>query len=276
MVDESQIIIIVLFGTLFSVLMVTGMILFAKKNMELKALSAKLLKETKDKMELEKLEIAISTQEKERVEIARLLHDDVGALLSLAQKNLINFEDNARQGKVDYKAVELGKEYIAESIQKLRAITQGLAPHYLLKFGLVKALEKMTRQKSGLIIDSFNFTSKIPIKLQIFEPVSTHYFYITGELITNLIKHSLPTNIQMRLDYQTPFLRLKIRHNGIALTQSDFERLLVETDSFGLENIRYRLNILKGDLILKRYKTYGTIELITHLDKTELKDGEST
>jgi signal transduction histidine kinase len=265
MVNAQEITYYIVFGMLFALFMCICIIILIKKNQRIQVLTDQLIKETEEKKELEKLEVAITTQEKERIEIARQLHDDVGALLSLAQKNLVNFEDNAEQGKVDFKAVMLGKEYVSESIQILRTITKGMTPHYLLKFGLVKALENMSRQKSSSLIESFNFSSKIPDKLQISELISTHYFYIAGELITNLLKHSYPTDIQMKLTYDAHLLKLKIKHNGIALTQSDFERLLNESDSLGLENVNYRIKIIKGELIFKRFKSYGTLELITIL-----------
>lgn len=96
----------------------------------------------------------------------------------------------------------------------------------------------------------------------------THYFYIASELITNLLKHSYPSSIEMILTFEAGYLKLKIKHNGIALTQRDFQLLSSDSDSLGLENIRYRLNVIKGELVLKRNKTYGTIELITNLDKS--------
>jgi two-component system, NarL family, sensor kinase len=268
MVQKEYIILVFASSILITFILGVLIVFMAFRKWQLRENLQKQIIQEKQNNELEKLEVAISTQEKERIKIARQLHDDVGALLSLAQKNLVNFEDNAEQGKVDFKAVELGKEYISESIQILRTITKGMTPHYLLKFGLVKALENMSRQKSSSLIESFNFSSKIPEKLQISEIVSTHYFYIASELITNLLKHSYPTDIQMKLTFDAHLLKLKIQHNGITLTQRDYERLLGESESLGLENIQYRLNILSGNLILKRFKTYGTIELITKLDHT--------
>ncbi len=270
MVQEKEIVILVLICLFFTFLLSMGIVLLVKKNQRIQELSDKLIKETEDKKELEKLKVAISAQEKERVEIARQLHDDIGALLSFAQKNLVNFEDNSEDGEVDFKSIEMAKVYLAESIQLIRNIAKGLTPQYLMKFGLVKALDNMTKQKSGTLIETFDFTSVVPEELIISEQVSTHYYYIAGELITNLFKHSYPTEINMRLTYEREFLKLKIKHNGIALTQRDFDRLISESDSLGLENIKYRLNVINGEVYFKRLRDYGTIELITKLDITEM------
>ena len=275
MSETNEIAYLIFTGMLFSFLLGMGILYLSKKNQRIQELSDKLIKETEEKKELEKLEVAISTQEKERVEIARQLHDDVGALLSFAQKNLVNFEDNSEDGEVDYKSIGMAKEYLTESIQLIRHIAKGLTPQYLMKFGLVKALDNMTKQKSGTLIEKFDFTSNVPEELTIAELVSTHYYYIAGELITNLFKHSYPTEIKMKLTYDKQLLKLKIKHNGIALTQRDFDHLLSESDSLGLENINYRLNVINGEVFFQRLSDYGTIELITKLDQTEMKDGGS-
>lgn len=275
MVSTQELAFLILAGMLFTLLLSIGVVMLVKKNQRIQELSDKLIKETEEKKELEKLEVAISAQEKERVEIGRQLHDDVGALLSFAQKNLVNFEDNSEDGEVDYKSIGMAKEHLAESIKLIRHIAKGLTPQYLSKFGLVKALDNMTKQKSGTFIEKFDFTHNVPEDLTIPELVSTHYYYIAGELITNLFKHSYPTEINMELTYDKQLLKLKICHNGIALTQRDFTRLLSESDSLGLENINYRLNVINGQVFFKRLSDYGTIELITKLDQTQMKDGGS-
>jgi two-component system, NarL family, sensor kinase len=268
MVDPKELAILILLGMFFVLIMSIGIIMLVHKNRKIKYLGAKLLEEELANKEIEKLGVAISTQETERSKIARLLHDDVGALLSLAQKNLSNLEDEAVSGKIDVSSISLSKEYVSESIEHLRQITKGLIPQYLLKFGLVKALERMAKQKTDSLIDSFKFNVKMPDDLVIPDLVMTHYFYIVSELFTNLLKHSYPSSIEMILTFEAGYLKLKIKHNGIALTQRDFELLSSDSDSLGLENIRYRLNVIKGELVLKRNKTYGTIELITNLDKS--------
>lgn len=275
MVSSQELAFLISSGMIFTLILSLGINMLVKKNQRILELSDKLIKETEEKKELEKLEVAISAQEKERVEIGRQLHDDVGALLSFAQKNLVNFEDNSEDGEVDYKSIGMAKEHLAESIKLIRHIAKGLTPQYLSKFGLVKALDNMTKQKSGTFIEKFDFTHNVPEDLTIPELVSTHYYYIAGELITNLFKHSYPTEIHMELTYDKQLLKLKICHNGIALTQRDFTRLLSESDSLGLENINYRLNVINGQVFFKRLSDYGTIELITKLDQTQMKDGGS-
>jgi len=253
-------------GMLFTFFLGFGIILLAKKNREIQELSDQLINEEKAKKEIEKLEVALATQETERSQIARMLHDDVGAILSLAQKNIFFIKKQAKNGVFEHQSIDLTGEFIQESINQLRRINKGLIPHYLLKFGLVKALERMGKQKTDTLVDSFIFNANLPDKLILSDQIMTQYFYITSELITNLIKHSYPTNIEMNLNLEDGVLILKIQHNGIALAQRDFNNLSKDSDSLGLVNIRYRLEVIKGEISFFRSKTLGFIEIHTKLN----------
>ena len=265
MAEENQIIFIVLIGMLFSGFMIIGMYLFARKNKKIQDLSAKLLKEEQAIRDFEKLEVAIVTQETERSQIARILHDEIGGFLSIAYKNINIIESQSQKGVFELKAIKLTKKFILESINQLREINKGLVPHYSLKFGLTKALERMSKQKTETLIESFEFKSTLPDDLVIEDIIMTHYFYIASELITNLLKHSYPTTIEMHLLYEAGTLKLMIQHNGIALSQRDFQRLSEDSDSLGLENISYRLKVIKGNILFKRLEAFGLIEMETKL-----------
>jgi signal transduction histidine kinase len=263
MLEVKELGLFIILVVLFSIIMGIGMIMLNNRNRKIQELSEKLIKETEEKRELEKLEVAITTQEKERSEIARLLHDDVGARLSIVLRHLSNMEDRAELGESDLNEVSFTKGYVKDSVEQIRQITKGLVPHYLLKFGLVKALERMSKQKTESLIDSFVFLSEIPDELEIPDVISMHYFYLASELMTNLLKHSYPTSIELSLEHVDAKLKMNIKHNGIALTQRDFNVLASESDSFGLENIKYRLKVIKGKLTFTRNESCGMIELET-------------
>ncbi len=86
------------------------------RNRKIKEFSEKLIKETEEKKELEKLELEITIQEKERSDIARLLHHDVGARLSIVLMHLSNMEDRAELGASDLNEVSLTKGYVNDRV----------------------------------------------------------------------------------------------------------------------------------------------------------------
>lgn len=266
MVSTQELAVLIISGMLFTFFLGFGIILFAQKNRKIQELSDQLLQEEKAKNEVEKLQVALETQETERGHIARMLHDDVGAILSLAQKNILFIQKQAKAGVFEHNSIEVARDLIQESINQLRQINKGLIPHYLLKFGLVKALERMGTQKTAGFIQSFNFETQIPHNLIVSEQIMTQFFYVTSELITNLLKHSFPTIISMALKLEGNQLLLIIKHDGIALSQRDYVALSKESENLGLENIRYRLNLINGELTFKRNATQGEITIAVSIE----------
>ncbi len=249
---------------IFSLVMGFGMIFLADKNRQIKALGEQLLEEEIERQENDKLALTVTTQEAERSKIARKLHDELGALLSMAQKNLqLLHKDTAL---TSHQALTLGNasSLIQQSITELRQISKDLMPFYLQKFGLEKGLERMGQQKTNILSEGFYFESKLPQKLEIDEEVMTHFFYIASELMTNLMKHSQPKNVGMYLDFNVPQIQLTIRHDGHALTNSDFAQLQNKGGGLGLENINFRCKQISAKLLFKRLENQGEIQLSTN------------
>lgn len=266
MVTPQELGIIIALGMCFAFAMGLGMVLLARKNRIIHELGERLVQEEKDKTEIELLHNTISSQETERNRIARRLHDEVGALLSIVSKNLTFVEDSYKKGKVNkaffYNAVEL----LNEGTHNLRNIFKELMPHYLVRFGLAESLNRMATQKTKHVIDEFEFIDGLPVDIEISDELMMHYFYIASELITNLLKHSHPNAITMKIFLEEQHLLLSIQHDGITLTQDDYLRLSDNTENLGLENIRYRLNIIQAQIFFKREHKLGVICLSKQLD----------
>jgi signal transduction histidine kinase len=265
MYSEAEISLLVFQIMLFTLILGISIILLSRKNKRIRLLSANLLKEELEKKELEKVGVAITTQESERTEIARKLHDEVSALLSLVQLNLSIVHQEAQNGIVDIQSLEKSTRLLDLGIDQLRSITKGLVPHYLVKFGLAKALEKTIHQKMEQLTAKHNFNSELAIDIHIEEQTMIQFYYIAHELITNLLKHSRPSDVKMSLSNEEDILKLEIIHDGLALEQKDFEKFALDSDSLGIMNIKYRLNIIKGELIFTRINSEGIINLSTNL-----------
>jgi signal transduction histidine kinase len=267
MYSEVEISILISLVMIFTLSLGVSIIILSRKNKKIRILGTKLLKEELKKKELEKVGIAITTQESERTEIARKLHDEVSALLSLVQLNLSIVHQEAQNGNVDIQSLEKSTKMLDLGIEQLRSITKGLVPHYLVKFGLAKALEKTIHQKMEQLTAKHTFNSQLAIDIHIEEQTMIQFYYIAHELITNLLKHSRPSDVKMSLSNEEDILKLEIIHDGLALEQKDFEKFALDSDSLGIMNIKYRLNIIKGELIFTRIKSEGIINLSTNLFK---------
>ena len=265
MVTPQELGLIIAIGMCFAFAMGLGMVLLARKNRIIHELGERLVQEEKDSKEIELLHNTISSQETERNRIARRLHDEVGALLSIVSKNLTFVEDSFKKGNVNkaffYNAVEL----LNEGTHNLRNIFKELMPHYLVRFGLAESLDRMATQKTKHVTDEFEFIDELTDDIELNDELMMHYFYIASELITNLLKHSHPNSIEMRIGIQDQRLILTIQHDGITLTQEDFLRLSENTENLGLENIRYRLSVIKAEILYSRKKNLGIISLTKDL-----------
>jgi signal transduction histidine kinase len=264
MVDAERIGVVIAIGMTFVFSLSLGLIYLVRKNNQIKSLSQALFNEELEKKELEKVGIAITTQEKERSEIARKLHDEVGGILSMAQLNLslaaVQENTNGDQNYLTKAAdlLDIGHE-------QLRTITKSLVPHYLVKFGLSKALEKSISQKMGHLATKYTFKTNLTEDTEIEENIMIHFFFISSELITNLMKHSRPDKVDIALNLEDGQLQLHLKHNGLALSQNDYEKFSQESDSLGLMNIRYRLHLINGQLHFTRKKDKGEVFLNTVL-----------
>lgn len=266
MVKEEELNIIIAFGMTFLMALGLSIIGLARKTRKIKHLGDALLKEELEKKELEKVGIAITTQEKERSEIARKLHDEVGGILSMAQLNLslAAVQENTN-GDGDQNYLTKAADLLDIGHEQLRTITKSLVPHYLVKFGLSKALEKSISQKMGQLTTKYTFKTNLTEDTEIEENIMIHFFFISSELITNLMKHSRPDKVDITLNLEDGQLLLHLKHNGLALSQNDYEKFSQESDSLGLMNIRYRLHLINGQLHFTRKKDKGEVFLNTAL-----------
>lgn len=258
---------------LFSLGMALGIVMLSNKNRRILELSDDLLQETLKKKELEKIGMVLKTQEYERTEIARKLHDEVGGLLSIVQKQISLVKRKGDKGEFDAIALTDASQYLQESIDQMRSITKDLMPHYLLKFGLTNALKRMAQQKTTNLIEQFQFESALNEAIQLPESVMTHNFFIASELLTNLLKHSNATQIHMTLSWSmSNELLLQLRHDGKGLTQLEYEILVNSSDTFGLENIRYRLTIIGAAIQYDIHDNFAQTTIVSPLDSDIKRD----
>jgi signal transduction histidine kinase len=222
--------------------------------------------------ELEKMNAVLQAQEQERAKIARNLHDEVGAVLTMATRNLKGTLKHISKAENYYEDVVFTIEILEQSTDKIRSISHGMLPHFLLKFGLEKTLQRMAEQTQKSLGNPCTFNSKITDELKLNQHYLIHFYSIILELVNNLLKHSHPHSVQFELEKSQTHLFLNIKHDGVAINQSDYEYLLNHSDGMGLESISLRLKLINGELLYQRYSPGGTIQLAMPLTETNLSD----
>jgi signal transduction histidine kinase len=253
-----QLIFSVLFTSALSAGLVFVLLSSFKKRKKLEEEHERALREK----ELELINAVVKAQEDERAEIARNLHDDVGAILSLTQQKISSTSNHLMDMQANSNTIsdllEVA-EMIDQSVTKLRAITNGMLPHYLLKFGLWRSLERMFDQAERSIGKPCIITSEISGALKIEQRVEIQAYYIVTELMNNIVKHAKPNFIDGELEIQLDFLVLTLKHDGVAINQDDYNYLLDRNIGIGISSLAHRLSIIDGELSFNRFERGGSV-----------------
>ena len=247
----------ILFSFLISVLVIILFLFFKRKTLFLKS---RYELELKNK-ELETLAAVVQALEQERIKISRNIHDEVGAILTLAQYGMKNILNRMNKSSEFYEDVNFSLNVLDQSVVQLRNIVHGMVPHYLMKFGLLKSLERLTDQINKSLEVVCKLKAGIDQNFKFDEQQEIHFYMITVELINNTIKHARPNYVNLEIETQENFLFFSIQHDGIAINQEDYILLLQQATGMGLESISHRLRIISGELRYSRNHHGGSIVL---------------
>jgi signal transduction histidine kinase len=253
--ENTEIILIFFIGTFAMVLLAAAIIFFfityqkrlLRKELEINRVKA-------DQQE-ELLRNIVSAQEKERKRIARDLHDEVGAMLSVVKLNVSRIEKITIPDNSKVLANET-KTYLDEVITQVRGISRALLPPSLEKLGLYFALEELANwiNKSGQIKvacwksgDQVRFSEKRELAV----------FRIIQELINNAIKHADASGISIHIRFISGKLAVLVSDNGKGFNVD--EKM---NTGLGLKNLESRTQMLDAKFKIKSVPEKGTTAII--------------
>lgn len=244
---------------LFFVLLITIIVvlnlrkkkLLAEKEKELKNMRIEnLLKE----QELQNIDALNEGRDKERQRIAADIHDDLGSLLTTIKLYFQNL--SVRKNKYleeEELLLQRTNKLLDEAYQKVRNIAQ--------------VEDAASRISEGLVASINNFALKVSRSEDL--PIEVHASGLdrsldgeiendlrraTIELITNAIKHSKASEINIDIILRDGVLSIMVEDNGIGF---DFENS-IDKKGLGLYNIKRKIEKLKGNFIVESIKHKGT------------------
>ena len=166
--------------------------------------------------------------------------------------------DSERDKEILQKASSLTRK----SIESVRITSQELVPYFLINFGITRTLQSMAEDNHELSGISIQYSEDLQWPPEELSAESKIQLYrLTQEIFSNIIRHAKPSKIAMSLATITDGLRLALTHNGVGISQSEFENLLNSGKSLGLKNIHYRTQILGGTLTYDRQSDYSSIRI---------------
>jgi signal transduction histidine kinase len=204
-------------------------------------------------VQLRQLSAALQdVREQERRRISRELHDELGQQLTGLKLDLSWLMGRMRDGKMaEPEKVDAMRHLLDAAIAGVRRISTELRPPMLDDLGFGAAVSWQANEfakRTGIEVDVDIDEAKIGNDL-----VSTAFFRIVQESLTNVARHSGATRVDIRLAAVGGTLALTIQDNGRGMT-ADVRR----GGGLGLIGIRERATGLGGSLSIASYPGAGT------------------
>jgi two-component system, NarL family, sensor kinase len=205
----------------------------------------------------------IEAEERERKRIASDLHDGVGQLMTAAWLNMQAINEKTKN--IDSETTDLlnkAMHLVDESCKEVRAVSHNMMPNALLKKGLVNAIREFLQQinikstKINLQTDGLN------------NPLSNHIetvmYRVIQESVNNVIKHAQATSLDISINQDETGIDVMIEDNGKGFNFSEANK----KDGIGLQNIKSRIEYLKGTVEWNTAENKGTLVAI-HIPETK-------
>jgi PAS domain S-box-containing protein len=215
----------------------------------------------------------IRVAENERSRLARELHDELGAHLSVAMMDLaIISRQLAETNRADISALARRlTETLNATTQISRRIIADLRPVMIRELGLAGALDAYCAQ--------FELTTAIPCTRLFPEPLEPMVeeagialFRIVQESLSNIVKYAKASEVQLELRQTEAYVELSIRDDGAGMAPE----APIKRGTHGLLGIRERAEAFGGTLRITRgLHERGTGIVVTlALDQIVLADAD--
>lgn len=204
----------------------------------------------------------------ERQRLARDLHDAVSQQLFAISMTATavgrtldkDFEKATRQ-------IHLIEEMSSVAQSEMRALLLHLRPVHLEGKRLSQGLRELLIELQAKVPIAISYEMDEDIQLP--KGIEDHLFRIVQEALSNTLRHSKATQMEIKLQRPTELIRLLIRDNGVGFTLDEQKHA-----SYGLMSMKERVNEIGGSLNLITAPGKGTrIEIRVPVLKEE--EGES-
>lgn len=213
------------------------------------------IKELENSLHLQSMQSMIDGQESERERIAQDLHDSLGGVLSTIK---LRFDKLVHDQKIEEKeAYTKLYKLIDTACDEVRYISNDLKPGSLEKLGLIEAIKDMLNRyklENGpeIIFQFYGFEEGGSIDSN----VALNIYRIIQELVNNCIKHSKAKEIFVQIQKKGNTMTISVEDDGIGFDNDSAIK------GMGLENIRSRVNYLRGEFIVESSLGQGSMFLV--------------
>ena len=213
----------------------------------------------KEQLRGELLHRVISAQEDERKRIARELHDETSQSLTALMVGLDTVHMALAQDAQKADKHLRSSKAIAESLLKnIHRLVADLRPSLLDDLGLVPAIEWYGEQRLKPLGITLHLDGK-GIKARLLPSVETALFRIVQEAMTNIVRHSQATDVQIQFKQRDGHVSLRISDNGRGFDPQALQPVNWHEQGLGLRGMQERAEILGGQFDLQAEPGKGTV-----------------
>ena len=218
-------------------------------------ISGQKIRELKDNIKISSMQSMLEGQEIERERISKDLHDSLGGLLST-----IKLQFDSVQSKMEdvgeLREYKSANKMLDTAVNEVRSISQNLQPGALTELGLIPALKDLFNRFDDETYPEIDFQyHSIPEKIPTM--ISLSIYRVIQELLHNTIKHAKAKEILIQINTEDDEMVIQFEDDGVGYDPENLTRV-----GMGLENIRSRINYLKGQLSTESSDGNGTSTLI--------------
>ncbi|HVZ41172.1 MAG TPA: PAS domain S-box protein [Candidatus Kapabacteria bacterium] len=218
---------------------------------------------------LERQILEISAHERRR--ISRDLHDILASHLSgIAMLSRALIADATAGRPVEIAELDIIAQLAREGAEQARTLAHGVSPWELPPEGLTSALASLasnTERLSGITCSFTGPASLPPLRGE----VASQLYLIAREAVNNAVKHSEAGRISIRLEVTATSIMLDVDDDGRGLAAK-----ATEGDGMGIRLMRYRANVIGGDLSIGTLTDGGTCVTCTLWMDDAIEHPEST
>ncbi|WP_027377274.1 tetratricopeptide repeat-containing sensor histidine kinase [Kaistella palustris] len=195
----------------------------------------------------------MTAEDTERKRMATHLHDGIGQLLTAANMNISVITDY-KDDPVNFgKVLEKIRAIMSEAILDVRTLSHQIMPNMLIKNSLGDALR-------DLISKTTSPTLQIDLKMSglkdsLDQNIQIVMYRIIQECINNTIKHADASKVEIAVFQENGFIEAIFKDNGKGFNPA---KISSKSDGLGLDNIKSRIEMLKGELQITSNEGRGT------------------
>lgn len=199
-----------------------------------------------------------SVREEERRQIASEIHDELGQILTALKLDLSWLKRRMMKDDNDLvSSVQTMINLVDKTIEVVQRISSELRPGVLDYLGLIAAIEwqmEEFRKRAGIKCNLTLDVEELPLD----QNRSTAVFRIFQETLTNVIRHSGATQVDVTVSLHCNTIMLQIQDNGKGISEAQ----LTSPTSFGIIGIKERVRFLSGEVKFRGVPGIGTTVLV--------------